>query len=493
MKKFTIILFSVLLYNLELQAQDDLTIYYGLLHAHTWYSDGSGTPEEAYAMARQNGLDFFAVTPHNHIDAEGNGLKSYPDRKDGVLIAKQKELYNGTGAVSFTREWKNGRTESFSNEKSVITAAGQSTNGSFLAIYGQEFSTGSSGNHVNVFGIEEVIEVGNGEYDDLIDLIDSEVSSGANIVVQLNHPDVVSDLKSSSYTKGQNDYGFDDYGKDFRTMVVNMDEFVHLIEVFSGPALDPKVYDDTYKYGDYRYTFSDYYFYLQQGFHLSPSVGQDNHFKTWGKATPARTAVLAKSLSQEDIFDALRNHRTYATEDKNMELGFYINDNIIGSKIDLNTDDPLMIKVTFEDPDNNDGTRSVELFHGIVDPQNISNWSTVGYYDKRVARTSDISGGEVTFSGFNVSGDPEFYFIKLTQNDGQRVVSAPIWINYGENYFSSSSSDFYWTANTSSKVYHEAGCKTIKLIKPSNLRNGDSAPAGRNLHACVFDDLEEEH
>ena len=43
---------------------DQLKAYYGLLHAHTGLSDGKGTPEEAYQMAKKNGLDFFAVTDH---------------------------------------------------------------------------------------------------------------------------------------------------------------------------------------------------------------------------------------------------------------------------------------------------------------------------------------------------------------------------------------------------------------------------------------------
>lgn len=64
----------------------DLKCYYGLLHAHTAYSDGSGTPEEAFEMAKEAGLDFFAITEHNHSKAE-SGAK---DREDGLLIAGVK-------------------------------------------------------------------------------------------------------------------------------------------------------------------------------------------------------------------------------------------------------------------------------------------------------------------------------------------------------------------------------------------------------------------
>ncbi|MGB9614400.1 MAG: PHP domain-containing protein, partial [Fervidobacterium sp.] len=42
---------------------EDLNIYYGNLHSHTSYSDGKGTPEEAYEYAKKYG-DVLAVTDH---------------------------------------------------------------------------------------------------------------------------------------------------------------------------------------------------------------------------------------------------------------------------------------------------------------------------------------------------------------------------------------------------------------------------------------------
>lgn len=41
-----------------------MNIYLGDLHSHAGYSDGQGTPAEAYASARASGLDFFALTEH---------------------------------------------------------------------------------------------------------------------------------------------------------------------------------------------------------------------------------------------------------------------------------------------------------------------------------------------------------------------------------------------------------------------------------------------
>ena len=43
--------------------------YRGDFHAHTQYSDGALTPHELLDAARNAGLDFFAITDHNTIDA----------------------------------------------------------------------------------------------------------------------------------------------------------------------------------------------------------------------------------------------------------------------------------------------------------------------------------------------------------------------------------------------------------------------------------------
>jgi hypothetical protein len=100
-------------------------VYTGLLHAHTSISDGSGTPEEAYKMAKQAGLNFFALTEHNHIQADGTG-----ERKDGILIAKDHNLYNGSRNVSVNTS--GGNTVVI---KPLIKAAKDATTESFLAIW----------------------------------------------------------------------------------------------------------------------------------------------------------------------------------------------------------------------------------------------------------------------------------------------------------------------------------------------------------------------
>lgn len=66
--------------------------FFGNLHSHTSYSDGLGTPRQAYAYARNIAkLDFLALTEHNHLQAMGN---------DDIGIAANHALYNGSDAAS---------------------------------------------------------------------------------------------------------------------------------------------------------------------------------------------------------------------------------------------------------------------------------------------------------------------------------------------------------------------------------------------------------
>lgn len=139
----------------QAQAQN---VYFGNLHAHTRYSDGSGLPSEAFAMAKGAGLDFFAVTEHNHDKAE-LGAK---DRTDGVLIATKHSLYDGADAASL---------------KSA--AAKASKDGVFVALYGQEYSTIGSGNHINVLDAPGVIDAKSGKFDALMDWVEVSIKSNS--------------------------------------------------------------------------------------------------------------------------------------------------------------------------------------------------------------------------------------------------------------------------------------------------------------------------
>jgi hypothetical protein len=72
--------------------------YFGNLHSHTSYSDGTGTPDSAFAWARDMvGFDFYAVTDHGEIIS--------PAEWDDT--GQKADLYNASGSFVTLRgfEW----------------------------------------------------------------------------------------------------------------------------------------------------------------------------------------------------------------------------------------------------------------------------------------------------------------------------------------------------------------------------------------------------
>ncbi len=89
-------------------------IYFGDLHSHTSFSDGKGTPTQAYVQARKYGADFMAVTDHSYYE------KSY---FDSIKIAADENTMNqfvAIAAFEMTRSW--GHMNIF-NTQWVVTEA----------------------------------------------------------------------------------------------------------------------------------------------------------------------------------------------------------------------------------------------------------------------------------------------------------------------------------------------------------------------------------
>lgn len=87
---------------------------------------------------------------------------------------------------------------------------------------------------------------------------------------------------------------------------------------------------------------------LDAGWKVSPVCGNDNH-GTMGIATQkSRTFVLATAKTQLAILDAMKNRRTYASLDNNIQCRYTVNGEIMGStlkgpkefKFDIEINDP---------------------------------------------------------------------------------------------------------------------------------------------------------
>lgn len=451
-------------------------VVFGLLHAHTSYSDGSGTPQEAYRMARDAGLQFFAITEHNHREGDGTGT-----RKDGVLIANQLDLYSATADVEITAATPGGGTKTF-KAASLIKASQLEARLTFVPLYGQEFSTISAGNHVNVLGFPSVLDIGKGDFASFYERI-KQTPGTVPVVVQLNHPGAYADLFYASTDEHErfNDYGFDDFGHDFATLVQATDANVALIELLSGPALKAK------QEKPYQPHENDYFFYLVQGYHISPSAGQDNHFPTWGKITNARMGAYVTELSAQALYEAFHENRTFATEDKDLQLSISINGSEMGSSISLSPDQELAIKVHVADAGESNKPVTVALYRGAVQPAKLGTLEKWSDDDGLVDQIVLAKAGTADFTGELSSGKAEFFYARVRQADGDRAWSGPIWINHPRQAATptaASVGDYAWTKSGSSKLYHHHWCSAVDRIKPENLVRGNSGPPGRELHNC---------
>jgi len=444
-----------------------LQVFFGNLHSHTAYSDGTGTPAQAYAHAKEAGLDFLLISEHNHAAAEGTG-----NDPEDLHIATDPELYNGAGAQSLT---------------SAAARMNQQNPGAFVALFGQEFSTNSGGNHVNVFDLGEVIDsdvVPNKDFEKLYGswLVEHRDSFSKPAIVQLNHP--------KSFNK---DYGMLNYGS-LDDLLAAAAPHVRTIEIINGPhdAQGTGHRVDNIKWGSYLQ-------YLNAGFKLSPTADQDNHFVTHGSVTDHRTGLLAATLTKQAVLDAIRARRTYASQDKNLQVHFTINGAPMGATLAAAAATPLNIVVRLHDPDEAQAEYRVSLRRDVVG----------GEVDARteLAHVDVVGNGDVRFDQFQHTADGEYFLVQIVQNnstDGaDQVWTGPIWVAHQGDHDGDEDDDgtdpgvtsvppgppappaghseeFVWSER--SEVYHLRQCRVVPQIAEANRRAGHQPPTGKRLH-----------
>jgi Predicted metal-dependent phosphoesterases (PHP family) len=345
------------IFNFTQKVVGEFNTYFGQLHSHTNYSDGVGTPDDAYSHAKNVAkVDFLAVTDHsNSLDNAGTSSMA-----DG----------------SKSTEWVNGHA-----------IADKYTDSSFVGIYGFEMTwTGGGTGHINTFntpGFEtrenQIYKNADGlkQYYDVLKQFPASIS-------QLNHPG--------------NTFG--DFN-DFANYDPQIDNEINLIEVGNGEGtIGSSGYFPSYDY----FTRA-----LDKGWHVSPTNNQDNHLGKWGDANTARTVVLADSLTRDNIYDAMRNMRTYATEDNDLRIKYTLNGEIMGTILSQKPAG-IDIKVDLEDPDN----------------EALGKVSVISNGGKVVAsKTLTNSKDSVEF---NLAPDYSYYYIRVDEADKDIAVTAPVWV-----------------------------------------------------------------
>ncbi len=355
-------------------------LYFGQLHSHTQYSDGAGSLDDALDyvanLPDSANVQFVAFTDHsNYFDSS-----SSPNTEDALY---DTSLVNDSDAK-----------HSWSTYKSTVAEFNEEHSGSIVALAGFEMTWSGGPGHINTFNTPGVVSRNNSTLNNKTSDAGMKAyyallsrSEGADSISQFNHPGTT----------------FGNFS-DFSYWDAVIDSRIYLVEAGNG--------EGQIGAGGYYPSYEQYILALDKGWHLAPSNNQDNHKGKWGNANDARDVILTDDFSEAGIYQAIRDMRVYSTEDKNLEINYTVNGLPLGSQI-TEIPEKLNINVSVYDPDNTDSISKVEV---VVNSGNVAyTWTD----------PADLASGN-----FSVELDPEYsyYFIRVTQADGDLAVTAPVWV-----------------------------------------------------------------
>ncbi len=353
-------------------------LYFGQLHSHTQYSDGAGSLEDALAYVKalpaQDNVQFVAYTDHsNYFDKSG-------------AANPEGALYDMSKATEYSQEtWK--------SYKDAVAAFNAGNAGSLVALAGFEMTWSGGPGHINTFNTPGIVSRNNTTLNNKTS--DAGMKAYYALLSQAEGADSISQFNHPGTTFGT--------FQDFAYWDAVIDSRMYLVEVGNG--------EGQIGAGGYYPSYSEYIKALDKGWHLAPSNNQDNHKGRWGNANDARDVILTDDFSEEGIYAALRAMRVYATEDKNLEIGYTVNGEMLGSTIS-EVPEKLNFEISFYDPDKTDSISKVEL---VVNSGKVAqSWS----------------GAELVKGSVSVTLDPDYsyYFVRVTEGDGDIAVTAPVWV-----------------------------------------------------------------
>ena len=370
-------------------------VVYANVHSQTSHSDGGGAlagchgaqepqtglfgPLEAYAYAQQHGLDVLMASEHNHMYDGSDGTNGAADPA-GVLALYQSGLADADAYTAI--------------------------HPGFLALYGMEWGVINQGVHLNIFNSDLLLGWEKNARGELLADLETPKNDYAGLyalmrergwIGQFNHPAYAGQFTVNSQPLSYNADG---------------DAVMVLCEVMNTSAFSNNDSETETRRSNYEAACKRA---LEAGYHLAFSSNQDNHCANWGAAYGNRTAVLVAAdtpLSRDSLLEALRARRVFASMDKHARLLFTANGHLMGERFDNHG--PLLLATSFS----NDAGRqaaAITLFHGVPGRKGT------------VTPLSDQASISLT-----PASGPHFYYARLTQDDGNIIWSAPIWVMQGQ-------------------------------------------------------------
>ena len=353
--------------------------YFGQLHSHTQYSDGAGSLDSALAYVKalpdNANVDFVAFTDHSN----------YFDSKNNPNV--EAALYD----TSLVKD--SDPSHSWATYKNTVAAFNAANAGKMVAIAGFEMTWSGGPGHINTFNTPGIVSRNNTTLNNKTK--DAGLQAYYKLLSQTEGVDSISQFNHPGTTFGNFiDFGYWDAVVDTR---------MYMVEVGNG--------EGQIGAGGYYPSYEQYIMALDKGWHVAPTNNQDNHKGKWGNANDARDVILTDDFTEDGIYAALRARRMYATEDKNLELDYTVNGNMMGSIIDV--PEKLNFEISFNDPDRTDSIAKVEL---------VVNSGKVAYTWDSAA---DLAKGSVSVE---LAPEYTYYFVRVTEGDGDLAVTAPVWV-----------------------------------------------------------------
>ena len=355
-------------------------LYFGQLHGHTQYSDGAGSLDSALSYIKNlpdsANVQFVAFTDHSN----------YFDSKNDPNV--EAALYD----TSLVKD--SDASHSWKTYKDTIAQFNEDNAGDMVAIGGFEMTWSGGPGHINTFNTPGIVSRNNKTLNNKTDDAGMKAyyallsqTEGANSISQFNHPGTT----------------FGNF-KDFSYWNPVIDSRMYMVEVGNG--------EGQIGAGGYYPSYEQYIMALDKGWHLAPTNNQDNHQGKWGNANDARDVILTDNFTEEGIYDAIRALRMYATEDKNLELGYTVNGLMMGSSIKT-VPGKLDIEVSVYDPDRTDTIAKVEVV--------VNSGKVAHVWDD----PAELKNGTLSVT---LAPEYSYYFIRVTQKDGDLAVTAPVWV-----------------------------------------------------------------
>ena len=355
-------------------------LYFGQLHGHTQYSDGAGSLDSALSYIKNlpdsANVQFVAFTDHSN----------YFDSKNAPNV--EAALYD----TSLVKD--SDANHSWKTYKDTIAQFNEDNAGNMVAIGGFEMTWSGGPGHINTFNTPGIVSRNNKTLNNKTDDAGMKAyyallsqTEGANSISQFNHPGTT----------------FGNF-KDFSYWDPVIDSRMYMVEVGNG--------EGQIGAGGYYPSYEQYIMALDKGWHLAPTNNQDNHQGKWGNANDARDVILTDNFTEEGIYNAIRALRMYATEDKNLELGYTVNGLMMGSSIKT-VPGKLDIEVSVYDPDRTDSIAKVEVV--------VNSGKVAHVWDD----PAEFKSGTLSVT---LAPEYSYYFIRVTQKDGDLAVTSPVWV-----------------------------------------------------------------